>query len=426
MIIRFFQGESPAVVISIPRGEFQVPPEVLFRESPLGSLASVEERRSNGDPSEEETPLNIEATYRLRTTGAQAEEWARAIAIELTVEVPDALIARYPGMETDIVARIESLEPEGEDASQLRLSFDPALAEGGLPQWLNLLSGNVSMLPGVELISAELPPDLLARFPGPRYGIEGIREQLGVSDRPLVAPALKPRGAPVADLAKVAEEFARGGGDVIKDDHNLVDPDFDRFTDRVRQIAAGVARGREESGKACAYHALLTGPLDELERRLEFLEVIGVEGVLICPSLIGFEASRWLLRQTDRAVWTHPSLSGAVAHPAGASLSAAFLHGFVFRLIGADAAVFVNHGGRFPISREECLSIAAECRRPRGDWPTTFPVPAGGMRLERIEEMVGDFGRDTILLVGGDLLIHPDGVEAGTRQFVERVVSVSA
>ena len=133
MIIRFFQGESPAVVISIPRGEFQVPPEVLFRESPLGSLASVEERRSNGDPSEEETPLNIEATYRLRTTGAQAEEWARAIAIELTVEVPDALIARYPGMETDIVARIESLEPEGEGTSQLRLSFDPALAEGGLP-----------------------------------------------------------------------------------------------------------------------------------------------------------------------------------------------------------------------------------------------------------------------------------------------------
>jgi ribulose 1,5-bisphosphate carboxylase large subunit-like protein len=43
------------------------------------------------------------------------------------------------------------------------------------------------------------------------------------------------------------------------------------------------------------------------------------------------------------------------------------------------------------------------------------------MRFDRIEAMADDFGADTIFLIGGDLLVRPEGIEAGTRAFVERV-----
>jgi len=362
----------------------------------------------------------IRAIYRLACPHSEARELAEAIAIELTVEVPRALIDRYPRISRDVVARIESLSEEG-GWSRLVPCFDPSLAGGGLPQLINLLSGNVSMLPGVELLGAELPPSLLAEHPGPRHGISGLRRRLGVEGRPIVATALKPRGAPLEDLERVAEEFARGGGEVVKDDHNLVDGSFEHYRERVLRIRDAVARGRSASGGACVYHALLTGPLPELERRLALLEEEEIEGVLVAPMLLGLEATRVLLSGTDRFVWTHPSFTGAVAHPAGSVVSPAFLHGTLFRLLGADAAVFVNHGGRFPISREECIRVAEQCRRPRGAWRRTFPVPAGGMRFDRIESMAEDFGEDTILLIGGDLLIHPDGVEAGTRAFIDRV-----
>jgi ribulose-bisphosphate carboxylase large chain len=361
----------------------------------------------------------IEALYRLRTGEPRA--LARAIAVELTVEVPEALLARSPALERDFVARIESLRELGMAVHELRLSFDPALAGGGLPQLLNLLSGNVSMLPGVELVDAELPRELLDRFSGPRHGIAGIRRRAGVEGRPLVATALKPRGATVEELVAMAEAFARGGGDLIKDDHCLVEESSDAYFERIRRVRDAVRRGSAAAGRAarpCLYLALLTGPLPELERRLRAVEREGIDGVLVAPALLGLEGTRALLDGSDRIVMTHPSFTGPVA---GGAVAPSFLHGFLFRLLGADAAVFVHHGGRFPIRAEECIAIAEQCRRPRGAWRPTFPVPAGGMRFARIEAMAAELGPDTILLIGGDLLVREGGVEAGTAEFARRV-----
>jgi len=363
----------------------------------------------------------IEAIYRLRAAASEARALARAIAIELTVEVPETVIARFPSIERDIVARIEELREVSPGRQELRLSFSVDLAGGGLPQLLNLLSGNISMLPGVELVDAELPRELLDRFPGPRHGIEGIRRRVAAAGRPLVATALKPRGAPVAELATMAEAFARGGGDLIKDDHNLVEASFEAYRERVLRIRDAVRSGSDRSGRSaapCAYLALLCGPLPEAERRLRFLEREGIDGVLVAPGLLGLEGTRGLLEGSDRIVMTHPSFTGPLA---GGPVAPSFLHGALFRLLGADAAVFVNHGGRFPIAREECLAIAEQCRRPRGSWAPTFPVPAGGMRFDRIDAMVDDFGADTILLIGGDLLVREEGIEAATRAFHARV-----
>ena len=397
--------------------------EVLAMHSVPASPADSPDGVPSNDVSALLSEGRIVATYRLRVAAAEARALAEAIAVELTVEVPDALIDRYPHLRPDIVARIETLAPfeDGSPDSRLVLSFAGHLADGGLPQLVNLLSGNVSMLPGVELLDAEFPPAVSDRFRGPRHGIAGLRARLEVTGRPIVATALKPRGAPLADLEKVAEAFARGGGEVIKDDHNLVEGTFEEYRERVLRIRDAVSRGNDAVEGRCLYHALLTGPLGELERRLLLLEDEEIDGVLVAPMLLGLEGTRHLLADTDLFIWTHPSFTGAVAHPAGSAVHPAFLHGTLFRALGADAAVFVNHGGRFPISRADCVAIADQCRRPRGAWKRTFPVPAGGMRFDRIEAMAEDFGADTILLIGGDLLIRPEGVEKGTRAFIERV-----
>ena len=50
-----------------------------------------------------------------------------------------------------------------------------------------------------------------------------------------------------------------------------------------------------------------------------------------------------------------------------------------------------------------------------------MPAPAGGMKLDRIEAMIEQFGVDTVLLIGGALMQHPAGlthksVDEQTRQ----------
>ena len=50
-----------------------------------------------------------------------------------------------------------------------------------------------------------------------------------------------------------------------------------------------------------------------------------------------------------------------------------------------------------------------------------LPVPAGGMRLERVDEIVGAYGPDTMLLIGGDLLRAGDALAERAAQFARRV-----
>ena len=61
----------------------------------------------------------------------------------------------------------------------------------------------------------------------------------------------------------------------------------------------------------------------------------------------------------DMAFLAHPSLAGA------ARIAPPFHFGKLFRMLGADAVVFPNHGGRFGYSPETCRAIAAARARRR-------------------------------------------------------------
>jgi ribulose-bisphosphate carboxylase large chain len=52
-----------------------------------------------------------------------------------------------------------------------------------------------------------------------------------------------------------------------------------------------------------------------------------------------------------------------------------------------------------------------------------LPVPAGGMSVERVPELKREYGDDSMLLVGGSLLIARENLYARSRAFVEAVAS---
>ena len=88
------------------------------------------------------------------------------------------------------------------------------------------------------------PTNLAAAFGGPRHGIGGLRRRADAFGRALTCSALKPQGVPPARLAQLAEQFARGGIDFIKDDHGLADQAYSPFAERVAAIAGSVGRTR--------------------------------------------------------------------------------------------------------------------------------------------------------------------------------------
>jgi ribulose-bisphosphate carboxylase large chain len=93
----------------------------------------------------------------------------------------------------------------------------------------------------------------------------------------------------------------------------------------------------------------------------------------------------------------------------------------VFRMLGADAVVFPNHGGRFGYSSETCRHLAQTARREWEGLRSSVPVPAGGMTPQRVPEMLDFYGADTMLLIGGGLLVARDRIVEETRAFVTGV-----
>lgn len=365
-------------------------------------------------------PERIVAVYEVRTAPAEAAELARRMAYEQTVELPPELVTD-PAVRERVLGRVEAvrpLDPAGEAAGTHRvtLSYSAELANGQLPQLLNLLYGNVSLYPGVRLADVSLPAPVLGAFEGPRFGIEGLRRLTGVHGRPLLATALKPRGLATAEYARMAGEFASGGGDLVKDDQNLV-TDFDGFRERVLRCRDAVEEANARTGRRCLYFPLVSAPLESLDLHFDLVRAAGLRGVLLCPGVLGLDTARALAARHDLVFMAHPSLAGTLARGIGDAL----VFGTLFRLAGVDVSVFPDVRGRFSFEGGTCGAIRDRLTGPLGALRPAWPCPAGGLRFGGIEAACADYGQDAVLLVGGALLGHAPRLEDGTRAFAERI-----
>ncbi|MHB8901867.1 MAG: RuBisCO large subunit C-terminal-like domain-containing protein [Thermoguttaceae bacterium] len=362
------------------------------------------------------------AVYHL--AGPRDEALARAedICLEQTVEYPEDLIPRQD-IRDQILGRVASFEPVDHDRFEARIEFPIETAGSELPQLLNVLFGNISIKPGYRLVAFDLPQQLLRHFRGPRFGRPGLRQLLGVYDRPLLSTAIKPMGLSPGELADYARQFALGGIDLIKDDHGLADQPFCRFEERVQRIADAVRQANDETGFRCLYAPNITAPADQLLDRARIARQAGAAGCLVSPGLVGFDAMRRVADDdpSDLAVLCHPALLGSFTISPTGGIAHGALYGQICRLAGADVVIFPNYGGRFSFSQDECRDILRATSSPMGHLPPIFPSPAGGMKLERVPDLCRFYGNDSVLLIGGDLHRHGPNLADNCRRLADLV-----
>lgn len=361
----------------------------------------------------------ISATYSVTSSKAEIGARAEALALEQSVEMPLAAV-RDPRIVATIVARVASIEPLDERRHRVVLHLAAATTGGDPTQLLNMLFGNCSLQDDVYLEDVQLPGTLLERFRGPRHGTDGLRALTGAQGRALSCTALKPQGSSPERLAELCETFATAGIDVIKDDHGIADQEYAPFEQRVNACQAAAARVEAKTGKPVVYAPSLVGSPKAVLERGERAREAGVRAVLLAPMLLGIGSF------LDFSA-TFPEFA-ILAHPAfgGGRISPVWLFGRFFRLLGADAIIFPNYGGRFTYTREQCAALADAARAAWQNVRPAMPVPAGGMPVERVAEMVEFYGRDVMLLIGGSLLSAGDALLARSRSFVSAVVEAGA
>jgi ribulose-bisphosphate carboxylase large chain len=351
----------------------------------------------------------LQAIYHVRSDAHSIEARARAIAVEQSVEMPVAAIDD-DFVTSEIVGRVEAIRELANGQFEVRIALAAATVGGDAGQLINMLYGNSSIHDDVVLHDVELPSDLVQIFGGPRHGLHELRQRVGAPGRALTCSALKPQGLPAEKLADIAKRFAQGGIDYIKDDHGLADQAYSPFAARVAAVAATLA------GHPTRYVPSLSGDLDTMRLQIAVAAGFGIDTVMVAPMIAGFSNFHTLVREhPGMAFMAHPTMAGA------ARVAPPLLIGKLFRMLGADAVVFPNHGGRFGYSPETCGQLA---RAVLADWDglrPTVPVPAGGMTPARVPEMLDFYGADIMLLIGGGLLAARERLTEETAAFVAAV-----
>lgn len=369
-------------------------------------------------PSSPRPANGLTLTYHVEAPPSFIESRAEALLLEQAVELPRSAIREQWVLE-NIVGEILSIKHLDHNWHEVIITHPLATTAIDPAQLLNVAFGNSSLQPHVSLQHIDLPEEAFGTFLGPKFGISGLRELLGVPHRALTSTALKPMGLSVERMVELCSVFASAGIDIIKDDHGLADHAFCPFEERVRSCLNAVKDANERTGRNSLYVPNLIGAPSTVRRQLDAALDAGAQAVMVSPMLIGLPFLHELAREhCPVPVIAHPAFGGALR------VAPECLLGQMFRWYGADAIIYPHFGGRFSYSQNTCRRLADEMRSAHQDLRASFPVPAGGIKTSRIEEVLDFYGNDTILLIGGSLYEVQESLYEHTHAFVERVAQV--
>ena len=345
--------------------------------------------------------VRIYVTYKF--TGEDPKAIAEVIRAEQTIEFPFELAPAW--IQEEVVGKVEEISSIDKTTHLITISFNPDVTGGELNQFLNVLWGNVSLFPGIKIVDLKLPEIFLAKYKGPRFGVDGLRELFGAQTRPLVSTALKPMGSDAKTLAEMARTLALAGFDLIKDDHSLANQPWATWKERVTLVARAVSEANEATGGKSVYAPSLNLPFDQIVEAAHTAKDLGAGALLVLPGITGFDSMRLLAADDSLAlpIQGHPAMLGSLVTSKFEGISHGIALGTLMRLAGADISIFPNVGGRFSFTKDQCLEITDKSREKLGSLKPMLVSPAGGMTLERIPEMIEMYGKDSALLIGGAL-----------------------
>ncbi|MED3499895.1 2,3-diketo-5-methylthiopentyl-1-phosphate enolase [Brevibacillus agri] len=359
---------------------------------------------------------------------------AAAIAVGMTVgswtDLPaakQAELAPYLG-EAVSTTPLETLE-NGDVRGLITVSYPTRNFTGDIPSLLTGIFGKLSMDGKIKLVDIAFPDSFLQAFPGPKFGIDGLRGRLDAQNRPLLMSIFKScLGLPFDDLKTQFKAQAQGGVDLVKDDEIFFADDRAPFLERIQAFKQIALETEAETGKPVLYVANLTGPINELNEKAKRAVEAGADCLLFNVLAFGFDALHRLAADPDVNVpiMAHPALAGAYYPSPDYGIATPLLLGTLMRIAGADLVLFPSPYGNVALDKTEALQLAHNLTTPLEGVRRSFPVPSAGIHPGLVPQLYQDFGLDQIVNAGGGIHGHPGGATAGAKAFVDAIAAVTA
>jgi len=326
----------------------------------------------------------------------------------------------------------------------VKIAYTEELFEAeNLPQILSAIAGNIfgmKVLKHLRLLDISFPKDIIKKYMGPKYGIDGIRKQTKIRDRPLLGTIVKPKvGLNEKEHAKVCGEAWKGGLDIVKDDENLTSMVFNKFEKRIIETLKIRDKVESEIGEKKFYMPNITAPLTTMKKRADFVIDNGGEYVMVDIVTIGFSALQEIrdyLENREVILHAHRAMHAAFTRNKKHGMTMLVL-AKLMRLIGMDQLHTGTIVGKMEGGRQEVLEInkaITELKIMGNDlsildqeWHNikpTLPVASGGLSPLDVPELIKILGKDMVYQFGGGCHGHPDGTEAGARAIRQAIDAV--
>jgi 2,3-diketo-5-methylthiopentyl-1-phosphate enolase len=339
---------------------------------------------------------------------------------ELTAEVRERLMSKVLGY-------YEVPAPDGTKKAVIQLGFSTAAwdVNVNVPMMLLAIAGNCFAFPtDMRLLDIYIPQKLAKKFAGPKFGVPGVRDILGVYDRPLVLQIIKPKmGMTPQETANQVYQSALGGADLCKDDEMCSELENCPFDARLEAVLRALEKAEKETGHKTLYMVSITDEVDRIQEKARRACRNGATGLLLA-----YSAGPSMLR----VLAEDPKITSPVLLHVSHLLALLPRINFpvlskICRICGADMMLTPSIWSSIPVaSVEESLRVSQTLLAPFYHIKPIWPMPGAGVHPGAVEPMLAENGPDMIFMAGGGILGHPMGYTAGAKAFRQAIDAAMA
>jgi len=286
--------------------------------------------------------------------------------------------------------------------------------------WLFMTGGPLferMFVDSVRMVDFALPDELLKQLPGPKFGMKGCREFLGLGAEDLVtATIVKPcAGLTAKEVADKCREAALGGIDFIKDDEKMSNPDYCPLEEKVRLVSQALREAEQETGRKVIYCPHISTRPDVIADVARRAVDNGATGLMLNCFATGFAAIQILAERHDLPVPIYVHTGGRSAWGRfpnfGVDLKVVAR---MVRMLGGDfMRAHMIDGYLTADTRERSVELVELFREPMGKLRDMVPALSGGLGADNIVQNLEAYGVDILPMAGGAILDHPMGIRAG-------------
>lgn len=312
--------------------------------------------------------------------------------------------------------------------------------------------GGMKMVKGLRLMDIRFPKAIVTAFPGPRYGIAGVRDLLNQNEQqrkmPIFGTVPKPKvGRNAEEQATLAHRlFTAGDGtyDFIKDDENLTSLSFNKFEDRTKLVLEAIKEVEQKTGIKKLYLCNIThSNIDVMVKHADLIAEYGGRCMMLDVVASGVAALHTMrLKNPNLIIHAHRAMHAFITRESGPGIAgdgeingfsvSMFILAKMYRMLGVDSL----HSGSPKAKMEdygEAEEIGNILRKDFTEPNTHFctlgqnwfgmknvwPVASGGLHPGVLDVVIAKMTPDSYIQLGGGVLGHPGGAEKGVEAALE-------